>query len=67
MGGMSSMRKCTTNCPFKATYVRLLNEGFYRLAKNENSFLLHNHPLPINEGISGKSSLQKLNPQTIEE
>jgi hypothetical protein len=67
LGGMSSIRKSTTNCPFKATYVRLMNENFYRLSRSENSFLMHNHPLPINESSSAKSSLQKLNPQTIEE
>lgn len=31
MGG-SSMRKNSTNCPFKITYVKQHNEGFYRMA-----------------------------------
>lgn len=43
MAGVSQ-RKLSSNCPFKITYVKQHQEGFYRMATAiTDSFLRHNH------------------------
>ena len=51
MGGMSSVRKVSSACPFKVTYIkRHDNDNFYLMSQSSNaSFLRHNHPLPIDD------------------
>ncbi len=42
-----SVRKKSTNCPFKVTYVKNFNDAYYTLLPNFTHF--HNHSLPIDE------------------
>lgn len=51
MGGVSGVRKVSSSCPFKVTYVKkLLETPFYVMSTAPTeSFLRHNHPLPIEE------------------
>jgi hypothetical protein len=42
-----SIRKKSTNCPFKVTYVKNINDHYYNILPN--FFQYHNHGLPIEE------------------
>lgn len=48
-GGLSQ-KQGATFCPFKVTFIKQLSEGLYRMSMAESdSFLFHNHPLPVEE------------------
>ena len=48
--GSLTLKKNSTNCPFKLTYIKLHHELNYRLVGFPQSFVHHNHSLPI-EGV----------------
>ena len=53
MSGVS-LKKVSSGCPFKLTYVKQHNEGFYRIATNKNdTFMMHNHSLPVEDLLPG--------------
>lgn len=49
MSGIS-VKKASSGCPFKVTYVKQHQEGFYRMATEpQDTFLKHNHALPVDD------------------
>jgi len=54
-----SIRKKSTNCPFKVTYVKNFNDQYYTLLPN--FFSAHNHTLPIEDYFK---SVAMVNPGT---
>ena len=50
LSGVSSKRT-STNCPFKLTYTKSIQDPFYRLQQDHTSH--HNHKLPISEYAAG--------------
>lgn len=46
-----SSRKSQINCPWRLTFLKLHHEQVYRIVGYPQTFLNHNHPLPI-EGLA---------------